>query len=155
MSLTDRDGRVHRDFILGPATLFAWIEKKVDTDSLLVNAGEGVFRVMLFIGYLWAIGRSKDIHRVFEYHGAEHKTIAAYEHDDELVPAHIDTYPKEHVRCGTNFLMIVMIVTIFVFAFFGTPGLLWRIVSRLIAIRSSPRSPTRPCGSGLGSRGRS
>ena len=80
------------------------------------------------------LGRTKDIHRVFEYHGAEHKTIAAYEHDDELVPEQIDRYPKEHVRCGTNFLIIVMIITVFVFSMFGTPGLLWRLLSRVIAI---------------------
>ena len=121
-------------FIVGPTALFAWVERKVDGDGIWVNAAEGVFRVLLFVAYLWVIGRSKDIHRVFEYHGAEHKTIAAYEHDDELVPGRIDTYPKEHVRCGTNFLIIVMIVTIFVFALFGTPGIIWRIGSRLIAI---------------------
>ena len=85
-------------------------------------------------GYLWLIGRTKDIHRVFEYHGAEHKTIAAYEHDDPLTSAMIDRYPKEHVRCGTNFLIIVMIITIFVFTFFGTPGIAWRLLSRVIAI---------------------
>jgi uncharacterized protein YqhQ len=90
--------------------------------------------VLLFVGYLWLIGRTKEIHRVFEYHGAEHKTIAAYEHDDVLAPDRVDQYPKEHVRCGTNFLIIVMIVTIFVFTLFGTPGLLWRLLSRVIAI---------------------
>ncbi len=121
-------------FILGPTTLFAWLERKVDADGVLVNAGEGVFRVMLFVAYLWAIGRSKDIRRVFEYHGAEHKTIAAFEHGEDLVAERIDTYPKEHVRCGTNFLIIVMVVTIFVFALFGTPGLAWRLGSRVIAI---------------------
>ena len=121
-------------FIVGPAALFGWVEHKVDADGILVNAAEGLFRVFLFVGYLWAIGRSKDIHRVFEYHGAEHKTIAAYEHDEELVADRIQTYPKEHVRCGTNFLIIVMVVTIFVFAIFGTPGIVWRIGSRLIAI---------------------
>ena len=93
-----------------------------------------MFRVALFVGYLWVLGRTKDIHRVFEYHGAEHKTIAAYEHNDELVPERIDRYPKEHVRCGTNFLIIVMIITVFVFSMFGTPGLLWRLLSRVIAI---------------------
>ncbi len=61
------------------------------------------------------------------YHGAEHKTIAAYEHAEPLDPAHVDRFPKEHVRCGTNFLIIVMIVTIFVFTLFGTPGILWRL----------------------------
>ena len=121
-------------FILGPTTLFTWVEGKIDASGVVVNVLEGVFRVLLFVGYLWLIGRSKEIRRVFEYHGAEHKTIAAYEHQDELVPERIDTYAKEHVRCGTNFLIIVMIVTIFVFTLFGTPGLLWRVLSRVIAI---------------------
>ncbi|HUL84786.1 MAG TPA: DUF1385 domain-containing protein [Actinomycetota bacterium] len=121
-------------FVLGPTTLFAWAEDRVDANGVLVNIAEGVFRVLLFVGYLWLIGRTKDIHRVFEYHGAEHKTIAAYEHDDPLTPAMIDRYPKEHVRCGTNFLIIVMIITIFVFTFFGTPGIVWRLLSRVIAI---------------------
>jgi uncharacterized protein YqhQ len=120
-------------FILGPTTLFTWVEGRVGSGVPLLIA-EGVFRVMLFVGYLWLIGRAKDIHRVFEYHGAEHKTIAAYEHGVELVPDKVDAYPKEHVRCGTNFLIIVMIITIFVFTLFGTPGLAWRIASRIVAI---------------------
>ena len=92
--------------------------------GVLTLIGEGLFRVGgLFVAYLWLIGRTKDIHRVFEYHGAEHKTIAAFEHGEELVPDVIDRYPKEHVRCGTNFLIIVMIITIFVFTLFGTPTL--------------------------------
>ena len=96
---------------------------------------EGLFRVALFVGYLWLIGRTKDIHRVFEYHGAEHKTIAAFEHGDDLEATDlIDRYPKEHVRCGTNFLIIVMIITIFVFTLFGTPGIWWRLGSRVVAI---------------------
>ena len=73
-------------FVLGPTTLFVWLEDRLDAHGILVNIAEGVFRVALFVGYLWVIGRTKDIHRVFEYHGAEHKTIAAYEHDDELDP---------------------------------------------------------------------
>jgi uncharacterized protein YqhQ len=121
-------------FILGPTTLFTWAEGKLDLHGVLVNVLEGLFRVFLFVAYLWLIGRSKEIHRVFEYHGAEHKTIAAYEHRDELIAGRIQAYPKEHVRCGTNFLIIVMIVTIFVFTLFGTPGIVWRIASRLIAI---------------------
>ena len=120
-------------FILGPTTLFTWVEGRLGSGVPLL-IGEGLFRVLLFVGYLWLIGRTKDIHRVFEYHGAEHKTIAAYEHGDELVPDRVDRYPKEHVRCGTNFLIIVMIITIFVFTLFGTPGLPWRIVSRIVAI---------------------
>ena len=121
-------------FILGPTTLFTWVEGKLDLHGTVVNVGEGVSRVLLFVAYLWLIGRSKEIHRVFEYHGAEHKTIAAYEHGEDLVAEKIQRHPKEHVRCGTNFLIIVMIITIFVFTLFGTPGFLWRIASRLIAI---------------------
>ena len=121
-------------FVLGPTSLFVWLEDRLDVHGVLVNIAEGVFRVALFVGYLWVIGRTKDIHRVFEYHGAEHKTIAAYEHGEDLLDERIGRFPKEHVRCGTNFLIIVMIITVFVFSLFGTPGLLWRLLSRVIAI---------------------
>ena len=93
-----------------------------------------MFRVALFLGYLLLIGRTKDIRRVFQYHGAEHKTIAAYEHDEPLVPERVDRYSTLHVRCGTNFLLLVMVITIFVFALFGNPGIWWRIGSRIVAI---------------------
>ena len=65
-----------------------------------MNAGEGVFRVLLFLGYLVLIGQTKDIRRVFAYHGAEHKTIAAYEHQEPLTPERVDRYSTLHVRCG-------------------------------------------------------
>ena len=120
-------------FVLGPTVLFAWIQRHVG-GSVLINVLEGVFRVALFVAYLWLIGRTKDIHRVFEYHGAEHKTIAAFEHGDALDPEHVDHYSTVHVRCGTNFLIIVMIITIFVFTLFGTPGIWWRLGSRVVAI---------------------
>jgi uncharacterized protein YqhQ len=71
---------------------------------------------------------------VFQYHGAEHKTIAAYEHDAALDPESVDRFSTLHVRCGTNFLLIVMIMAILVFALFGNPGWLWTILSRIIAI---------------------
>jgi uncharacterized protein YqhQ len=120
-------------FIVVPAVAFRWVGHRVDS-SVLVNAGEGVFRVALFLGYLALIGRTKEIRRVFAYHGAEHKTIAAYEHGEELTPERVDRYSTLHVRCGTNFLLIVMVVTIFVFALFGNPGIWWRIGSRIVAI---------------------
>jgi uncharacterized protein YqhQ len=120
-------------FIVGPAILFGFAKHKIHS-GLLVNLGEGVFRVLLFLGYLALIGRMKEIRRVFQYHGAEHKTIAAYEHDAPLEPASVDRFSTLHVRCGTNFLLIVMILTIFVFAAFGSPGWAWRIGSRLIAV---------------------
>ena len=121
-------------FILGPTVLFSWFQNRVDSDGVLTNVLEGLFRVGIFVAYLFLIGRTKEIHRVFEYHGAEHKTIAAYEHDEPLDPEHVDRYSTVHVRCGTNFLIIVMIITVFVFTLFGTPGIAWRIGSRLLAI---------------------
>ncbi len=120
-------------FVLGPTVLFAWVQRRVG-GGVLTNVLEGLFRVALFVAYLWLIGKTKDIHRVFEYHGAEHKTIAAFEHGDPLDAEHVDRYSTVHVRCGTNFLIIVMVITIFVFTLFGTPGFWWRIGSRLIAI---------------------
>ncbi len=120
-------------FIVVPAVAFRWVGHRVDS-SVLVNAGEGVFRVGLFLGYLALIGRTQEIRRVFAYHGAEHKTIAAYEHGEELAPERVDRYSTLHVRCGTNFLLIVMVITIFVFALFGDPGIWWRIGSRILAI---------------------
>ena len=120
-------------FIVLPAATFGWVGRRIGS-SILTNVLEGLFRVGLFLGYLLVIGRANDIRRVFAYHGAEHKTIAAYEHEEPLTPDRIDPYSTLHVRCGTNFLLIVMVTTIFVFALFGEPGLWWRIGSRLLAI---------------------
>jgi len=120
-------------FVVLPAIAFRFVGREVES-SVLTNVLEGVFRVALFLGYLFAIGRTKDIRRVFQYHGAEHKTIAAFEHGDELDPEHVDRYSTLHVRCGTNFLLIVMVLTILIFAAFGNPGIWWRIGSRVIAI---------------------
>jgi uncharacterized protein YqhQ len=120
-------------FIVAPAAAFRWVGHRIDS-PLLVNVLEGVFRVGLFLGYLVLIGRTKEIRRVFEYHGAEHKTIAAHERDEPLVPEVVDRYSTLHVRCGTNFLLIVMILTVLIFALFGDPGIWWRIGSRIVAI---------------------
>ena len=121
-------------FFVLPAYLSNLAKNQV-ASGVWLSIGEGLFRVALFLGYLWLIGRMKDIRRVFQYHGAEHKTIAAYEHNDTWSdPEHVDRYSTLHVRCGTNFLLIVMVLTIIVFALFGTPSLLWRILSRIIAI---------------------
>lgn len=120
-------------FIVGPAALFGWVQHSLG-GGVWTNVLEGVFRVVLFVGYLWAIGRTKEVHRVFEYHGAEHKTIAAYEHAMPLEASAINRFPKEHVRCGTNFLIIVMLVTVVVFSLIPTPGIAWRLASRVIAV---------------------
>lgn len=102
--------------------------------ALAFNLIEGLFRIALFLGYIWAIGRSRDIRRVFQYHGAEHKTIHAYERGDPLGVERIQAYSTMHPRCGTNFLLIVLILAIFVFALLGRPGFLVLIVSRVVLV---------------------
>jgi uncharacterized protein YqhQ len=95
---------------------------------------EGVLRTAIFIGYLVAISRLPDLRRVFEYHGAEHKTISCFEAEDELVPARAKLYSRLHPRCGTSFLLVVMVVAIFVFAPLGLPAWYWLLASRILGI---------------------
>ncbi|MCD8391435.1 MAG: DUF1385 domain-containing protein [Firmicutes bacterium] len=86
------------------------------TDSnLIITAAEGVLRMAIFIGYLAIISKMKDIQRVYEYHGAEHKTIACYEAGEELTPENVKKYTRFHPRCGTSFLLIVMVISILIF----------------------------------------
>ena len=102
--------------------------------ALLFWLVEGVLRTLIFIGYLVLISRLSDIRRVLEYHGAEHKTISAYEADDELVPERVQRYSRLHPRCGTSFLLIVMVLAIFVFAPIGLPEWYWLLLSRILGI---------------------
>jgi uncharacterized protein YqhQ len=120
-------------FIVGPYLGFRLVRRGVPS-SLIRNVLEGVLRVLLFLGYLAAIGRMKEIRRVFQYHGAEHKTIAAFEHGEALEPPAVDRYSTLHVRCGTNFLLIVMVLTILVYTAFGSRGLVAGILFRIVAI---------------------
>jgi uncharacterized protein YqhQ len=120
-------------FIVVPFVGFRAVRGAVES-SLLRNLLEGVVRVGLFLGYIALVGRMKEIRRVFQYHGAEHKTITAYEHGDPLEPEIIDRWPTLHVRCGTNFLLIVMLLTVLVYTAFGSRGLLAGILFRLVAI---------------------
>jgi uncharacterized protein YqhQ len=95
---------------------------------------EGLLRTAIFIGYLVAISRLPDLRRVFEYHGAEHKTISCFEAEDELVPSRAKLYSRLHPRCGTSFLLIVMVLAIFVFAPIGLPAWYWLLASRILGI---------------------
>ncbi len=99
--------------------------------ALLQNAAEGVIRILFFLAYVCAISRMEDIARVFMYHGAEHKSIFAYEAGEELTISNARKYTRLHPRCGTSFLLIVMVVSIFVFAVLGEGTLIYRIWSRL------------------------
>jgi uncharacterized protein YqhQ len=124
--------------VLGTRLIESLLGTASDEPTLTFNLVEGSIRLAMFVGYLLVIGRFKDVRRVFQYHGAEHKTIYAYENGDDLVPADIDRrYPTLHVRCGTNFLFIVLFMTIiahFVLDLFVPAALPVRIGLRLLAI---------------------
>ncbi|HHV74800.1 DUF1385 domain-containing protein [Thermoanaerobacterium sp. R66] len=120
-------------FFIGP-TYVAGFLKRYTENTFLINLFEGVLRVAIFIAYLALISRMEDIKRVFEYHGAEHKTIHCFEHEEELTVENARKYTTLHPRCGTNFLFIVMIVSIIVFSFLRWPSLYVRIISRILLL---------------------
>lgn len=114
----------------GAAKLFHVITE----DPVFLNRMEGFLRLFIFMAYIFAISRMKDIQRVFQYHGAEHKTIACFEAGEALTVENVARHTRLHKRCGTSFLLIVMLVSIFVFAFLGWPDLAERIASRIILL---------------------
>jgi uncharacterized protein YqhQ len=120
-------------FFVVPVGLTSLIKDKLGSPFLFWLV-EGILRTGIFIGYIAAISRLKDLRRVFEYHGAEHKTISCYEAEDELTPARARLYSRLHPRCGTSFLLIVMVLAIFVFAPIGLPAWYWLIASRILGI---------------------
>lgn len=119
-------------FFLAIPTFGAKFIPGVADDPVRLNIVEGVLRLVIFLAYIWGISLTSDIRRVFEYHGAEHKTIWAYEKGLPLTVENVKKQVRLHPRCGTNFLLIVMVVSIFVFAFLGWPNLVERIVSRIV-----------------------
>jgi len=103
-------------------------------NSLTFVVIEKLLRISIFLGYIWLISRMKDLQRVFQYHGAEHKTISCYEGGLDLTPENAQRFSRLHPRCGTSFLLIVMIVAIFVFAPLGKLDWQWLLVSRVVGI---------------------
>ena len=120
-------------FFLVPLLLVGLIDRFI-TSALVSNLIEGVLRLGLFLGYIGLIGLLPDIRRFFAYHGAEHKTINAYEAGAPLDPASVAAYATAHTRCGTGILLFVLALSIFVFALLGRPPFIWRILSRLLLI---------------------
>ena len=114
----------------GAAKLF----HSITEDPVFLNLMEGLLRLFIFIAYIVGISRMKDIQRVFQYHGAEHKTIACFEAGEALTVENAMKHTRFHKRCGTSFLLIVMLVSIFVFAFLGWPSLIERIASRIVLL---------------------
>jgi uncharacterized protein YqhQ len=120
-------------FFVAPLLLTSLLHNQVG-DGLLNLLVEGLIRLALLLGYLYLIGRVPDIQRVFGYHGAEHKTINAMEQGDPLDIAHVRRASRVHIRCGTGFLLLVMVVSIFIFALVGSPALPIKILSRIILV---------------------
>ena len=138
--------RVTMAFSLGVALLFGVgifflmpllgarsLDRYIDS-SIVSNVIEGAIRLALLIGYIWGIGHIRDIRRVFAYHGAEHMTIHAYEHGASLVPDEIEKFSTAHPRCGTAFLLTVVLVSVLVFTMVGRPSLPMAIVSRVVLV---------------------
>lgn len=123
-------------FFVLPGALSSGLQHllQLEGSPFLVNVLEGVIRLTILIGYISLVGLLPDMRRVFGYHGAEHKTINAYEAGAELKPEIVQRYPIEHPRCGTAFLLIVVLVSILVFSILGRPPLLLLIVSRVLLI---------------------
>ena len=120
-------------FVVLPTYATKFIQSVV-SEPYLLNLFEGVLRLTIFFTYVGVISSLSDIRRVFQYHGAEHKTIYAYEAGIPLEIESIRKYSRLHPRCGTNFLLIVMVVSIFMFAFLGWPDLWLRILSRVVLL---------------------
>ncbi|MEX1376799.1 MAG: DUF1385 domain-containing protein [Eubacteriales bacterium] len=122
-------------FIILPNLLTSWISKSI-TNSLAVNLIEGLVRILIFIGYIVAISQMKDIKRFFGFHGAEHKTINAFEAGKKLTVENVQSYTTKHPRCGTSFLVFIMLVSVIVFSLTGWEGQLWweRIIMRIVLL---------------------
>ncbi|WP_345103442.1 DUF1385 domain-containing protein [Candidatus Villigracilis vicinus] len=124
-------------FFLLPAGIGGWAEHALaqTTSALWIgNLVEGLLRLLILIGYIWVIGFMPDIRRVFQYHGAEHKTINAFEAGAELTPEVVANYPIEHPRCGTAFLLTLVLLSILVFTALGPMSIVWRLVTRVLFI---------------------
>lgn len=120
-------------FILLPTVVVNWADGFIKS-AVMLNFIEGIFRLVLFVIYVVLISKMEDIRKVFQYHGAEHKTIHCFEKGLELTPENAQSYYTLHPRCGTSFLVFVMVISLILFSLLGWPNLFWRITSRLLLI---------------------
>ncbi|MEI6448199.1 MAG: DUF1385 domain-containing protein [Actinomycetes bacterium] len=120
-------------FFVIPVGLTSLVKEQIGS-ALLFWLVEGILRTLIFFGYLLLLARLPDLRRVFEYHGAEHKTIACYEGGLPLTPENAERFSRLHPRCGTSFLLIVMVIAIFMFAPIGLPAWYWLVLSRILGV---------------------
>jgi uncharacterized protein YqhQ len=121
-------------FFAAPAFLGSLAEKLLKLSGLWSNIIEGIIRLAAVVGYIWLVGKIPEIERVFAYHGAEHKTINAYEARANLSPETILKHSLEHPRCGTAFLLTLVVISVIVFAAIGPLNFFWRIASRILLL---------------------
>jgi uncharacterized protein YqhQ len=121
-------------FFVTPLAVVGVAEQFLGAHTIWSNLAEGVIRLVLLVGYVALIGLMPDVKRVYAYHGAEHMTIHAWEHNDPLDPDHVAQYPPAHPRCGTAFLLEVVAISVVLFALLGTPDLWLRVLSRVLLI---------------------
>ena len=121
-------------FFLLPALVSGLLDKVINASAWAINLFEGLLRLAILILYLWLIGKMPDINRVFMYHGAEHKTINAFEDGAELTPEVVKGYSREHPRCGTAFILTLVLMSIILFSLLGPLPLHWRLLTRLLMI---------------------
>ncbi len=121
-------------FFLAPAAIGQLSEKFLHWNSWWGNLVEGFIRLFLLVAYIWAIGLMPDVRRVFAYHGAEHKTINAFEAGAELTPENVSLYSLEHPRCGTAFLLTLVLFSIVLFSLLGPLPIAWRLISRVLLL---------------------
>ncbi len=120
-------------FFVAPVTLVSLIRHQLGS-SILFWLVEGALRTAIFLGYLALLARMRDLRRTFEYHGAEHKVISCYEAEDDLTPERAALYSRFHPRCGTSFLLVVMVVSIFVFAVAGLHAWWILVLTRIVGV---------------------
>lgn len=121
-------------FFILPTALASVVKRYLTDNTLVLNIIEGVIRVIIFLSYIVLIGNMKDIHRLYQYHGAEHKTIFCYENGVELTPENAKKFGRLHPRCGTNFMFLVMVISIIIFSFTGWESIGQRVVSRILLL---------------------
>ncbi len=121
-------------FFVAPAAIGKWIQTLTGVSALVMNLIEGLIRLAAIVLYIWLIGRAKDIASVFAYHGAEHKTINAFEAGVELTPENVQKFPLAHPRCGTSFLLTLIVMSILVFSLIGSLPTVWLLLSRILLI---------------------
>jgi uncharacterized protein YqhQ len=121
-------------FFLTPALIGQLSEHIIGWNAWWGNLVEGLVRLAILIGYIWAVGRVPDIRRVFAYHGAEHKTINAFEAGVELTPENVANFSVEHARCGTAFLLTLVLLSVLFFSLLGPLPVVWRLISRILLL---------------------